>query len=243
MASGRASIVDAISLLHQLLALHPTMERESLCGSAYKRLAMIEGAAGKSAAEARAIAAMKEHYARAEALGRETHPSDFFYPALNRMAAEVVLNAGRGRKTALDAAQVTAVRRCLQTKVRDDPDFWGVVGLTELRLYEALAGGSLAAERASIEGEYQDLYERVKAAANWASVYDTACFVLPKYGKHASAGERKAADALLAFLQRLAEPAEHPESAPSRRPAVGATARAVKRRTAPRSQSSRRGRA
>jgi pimeloyl-ACP methyl ester carboxylesterase len=243
MASGRASIGDAISLLHQLLALHPTMERESLCGSAYRRLAMIEGAAGKSGAEARAIAAMKEHYARAEALGRETHPSDFFYPALNRMAAEVVLNAGRGRKTALDAARVTDVRRCLQTKVRNDPDFWGVVGLTELRLYETLAGRSLAAERASIESEYQDLYERVKAAANWASVYDTACFVLPKYGKHASAGERKAADALLAFLQRLAEPAEHRESAPSRRPAAGATARAVKPRTAPRPQSSRRGRA
>ena len=96
---SRTAIEKAIALLEQLVAIEPSMERESLCGSAYKRLALLEGAAKRSREEGKAITSMLESYARAEALGRKDH-LDFFYPAMNRMAAELALHAGpRALKT------------------------------------------------------------------------------------------------------------------------------------------------
>jgi tetratricopeptide (TPR) repeat protein len=200
----RKPITEAVALLNKLVALRPSMERESLLGSAYKRLAMIEAAAGRPREEARALASMKAHYERAEALGRSGRSSELFYPALNRMAAELVLDGGRRGWKGFDRSALAAVRESLIGKARADPDFWSIVGLTELRLYEALAGGKLAAERNAIEGEYRDLQARVDAVGVWGSVYDQARFVLPKYAARAGAAEQKAADGLLALLHAYA---------------------------------------
>ena len=46
---AHGEIADAMALLDTLLAVGPTVERESLYGSAYKRLAMIEAAAKQHA--------------------------------------------------------------------------------------------------------------------------------------------------------------------------------------------------
>ena len=69
LVSARAEIKNGIALLEKLDELHPTMERESLRGSAYKRLALIAAAAGQAAEERRAIEATRRHYARAVAIG------------------------------------------------------------------------------------------------------------------------------------------------------------------------------
>jgi hypothetical protein len=180
------------------------MERESILGSAYKRLVMVEALAGKPEAGARALASMKVHYERAEQLGRDAKLSDFFYPAMNRMAAELALNAGRPGWKGLDSAAVGAVRHSLAAKVRDDPDFWSVVGQTELRLYEALGKRALSQERALIERAYDDLHLRVSAQWMWASVRDQLQFVLPKYVGRTGGAERKAALGLLERLEELA---------------------------------------
>ena len=88
-----------------------------------------------------------------------------------------------------------------------DPDFWSVVGQTELRLYKTLAGdGQLATARDSIELGFQDLHKRVSAAWMWASVYDNARFVLHKYAARGEGKEGKAAAALLERLATFARP-------------------------------------
>jgi len=202
--AARARINVAIDLFEKLVALHPTMERESLYGSAYKRLAMIEAAAGQTERDVRAVREMKKHYQRAEMLGRETQPLEFSYPALNHMAAELVLNVGRRGWAGLDPDAVAAARASLETKARDDPDFFSILGQTELRLYEALARGELATSRTTLEQEYEELHSRVSSARMWATVYDTARFVLPRYASRASASEKHAAEALLKRLKGLA---------------------------------------
>jgi len=204
IVSARKSIAEAVALLEKLVSLQRTMERESILGSAYKRLAMVEDLADESEAEVRAIASMKEHYEQAEALGRAGELPDRFYPAMNRIAAELALNAGRRGWKGLDRGAVAAVRQSLAAKVHDDPDFWSVVGQTELSLYEALGEGALSGKRASIEREYDDLHTRVSAKAMWASVRDQLQFVLPKYVRRTSGAERKAAEALLKHLKELA---------------------------------------
>jgi tetratricopeptide (TPR) repeat protein len=109
VAHARKEIAEAMALLDTLLAVGATDERESLYGSAYKRLALIEAAAGRPEAEAEAIAEMKKHYEAAEriALTRaredKTDRVNDFYPAMNRIAAELALEGGTGQTKALDA--------------------------------------------------------------------------------------------------------------------------------------------
>ena len=68
-----------------------------------------------------------------------------FYPALNRLSAQVA--QVRDKPVTLDAGEVAAVRQMLVTKAHDDPEFWCVVGLSELALYEAAASQQLHAQQ------------------------------------------------------------------------------------------------
>ncbi|HYQ99385.1 MAG TPA: CHAT domain-containing protein [Casimicrobiaceae bacterium] len=202
--AARAEISGALALLEQLTNLRPSIERESLCGSAWKRMALLEALAKRPDAEAAAIVNMKLRYGNAEKLARAGNDPQLFYPALNRMAAELIVDAARRGWRGFDAAALAEVRRHLAAKARDDPDFWSVVGLTELRLYEAIARRRLAGELEAIVGEYRDLHARVSATTHWGSVLDQVRFVLPKYQMRATAGEKQAAIALTKYLEGLA---------------------------------------
>ena len=123
------------------------------------------------------------------------------------MAAELVTDAGRPGWRGFDAAATAFVRQSLAERTREDPDFWSVAGLTELRVYEALAAQSLAAASAAIQREYDELHRRVSGTHYWRSVHDTTRFVLDVYAKRASAAEQKAGAALVALLEGFAWPA------------------------------------
>jgi tetratricopeptide (TPR) repeat protein len=205
--AAREPLRRALATIQRLIALQPTMERESLAGSACRRLAMVETEAGAAPQVLAAVQQMKLHYERAEQLGRGTDAAERYYPALNRMAAELVTDASRPGWRGFDVAATAAVRQCLAERTREDPDFWSVVSLTELRMYEAVAAQSLATASAAIEGEYAELHRRVSGTQYWRSVYDTSRFVLDAYAKRASAADKKAGATLLALLEDFAWPA------------------------------------
>jgi hypothetical protein len=123
------------------------------------------------------------------------------------------LNAGKPAWRSLDRDTARIVRQGLQARSATEPDFWSVVGETEIDQYEALAGRRLAAARKQLEKAYEDLHKRVTATRMWGSVYDTACLVLPNYASRATGKERAAANELLAQLRRFAHPAEGPMDA------------------------------
>ena len=204
LKKARADIRSALDLLEGLVALKPTIERYSLCGSAWKRLAMVEALANRPTNEFAAIERMRACYARAEALARDSRHAEMFYPALNRMAAELTVDARKPNWVGFDASTLAEIRANLSIKARDDPDFWSLVNLVELRMYEAIANRRLAKERPSIEHEFDDLHARVDAAWMWNSVLDQAAFVLPKYAERTSAVEKEAALALLEWLKARA---------------------------------------
>ena len=119
----------------------------------------------------------------------------------------MALNSGRSGWKGVDVSIVEATGRSLDAAILADPDFWSVVGQTELQLYKALAGGrTLASARESLELGFQDLYRRVSAPWMWASVYDNARFVLQKYAARATSKEGTAAAALLERLAAFAQP-------------------------------------
>ncbi len=204
LAAAREATKAAIDLMERLVSVQSTMERESILASAYKRQSLIEALAGNRAAETAAIESMRAHYEKAEALGLENGLPDVFYPAMNAMSAELALNAGRPAWKGLDRKRIDAARASLSAKVRDDPDFWSVVGQTELSLYEALSDGSLVKKRLMLESEYGDLHRRVSAQSLWGSVRDQLTFVLSKYMARTKGEERKAAETLLARAGELA---------------------------------------
>lgn len=180
LKAARRQVQEAIELLDRLVKLNPNLERASLCGSAYKRLALIEEAAGNRRAAAQATTRMRDLYALAERLGREQGLSDVSYPALNRIAAS--LNAKRAAsRPVLSSEEISAVRKQLEDKSRADPDFWSIEGQSELTMYEAIDQRGLADKRPSIQRTLADLYVRAPDASRWASVRDQARFVLPRY--------------------------------------------------------------
>jgi len=204
---ARQEIEAATALLATLRVVGPTVERESLYGSAYRRLALIEAAAGNHKQETEAIVRMRAHYAEAERIARERLEEvpgasvNLFYPAMNRMAAEIALDGGSSRAAALDASTFDRVR---QSMASAPADFWTVVGQTELNMYASLLAGRLEKDLKLLLADFQRHHERVSAPKMWGSVHDNATFVLWKYQKRASAAEAKAAGLLLAALAKLA---------------------------------------
>jgi hypothetical protein len=208
VAEAKPDITSAITQLENLVSIEPSMERASLLGSAHKRLALIAASENDAGAEATEIAAMKDSYERAEQIGRDNKLDDFFYPALNRLSAEFALDGS----VQLDPQAVAAIRAALDTMVRDKPEFWSVVGQTELRVYESLSRGDLAGEVSKIIAAYDDLHLRIQTEWMWSSVYDQAQFVLPKYAKGASAKEQEAAKRV---IDRLGELSGRSQSEPA----------------------------
>jgi hypothetical protein len=95
---------------------------------------------------------------------------------------------------------VAEVQASLEAKGRRDPDFWSVVGRTELQLLQAAATGTVAAVQPRVAAEFADLQRRVSAPTEWRSVYDTERFVLERCARHTSAAEQRACRELLAQL-------------------------------------------
>jgi len=88
--AARQEIQAALRQLQALADMMPTLERHSLCGSACKRLAMLEDKAGDQAASRAALADAAGHYGRAETIADSSQAGELFYPALNRIALDLV---------------------------------------------------------------------------------------------------------------------------------------------------------
>jgi len=201
--AAREVIETAVTTLEALLTIGATAERESLLGSAHKRLHLLEQAAGQTTAARAAARQMAHHYQRAETLARQAGSGGWFYPALNRLAAELVAHAGQSGWTGFDAGHIEELRQTLETQRRDAPDFWSVVGLPELATLEALAHGHLHLQLPAITAVYDDLHQRAGTAWMWASVADQAGFVLPHFAD-GSGPDAIAARQLLQTLRRYA---------------------------------------
>ena len=190
-------------MLDALVRLAPTLERESLMGSAWKRLAQLEGLANQTTARQKALAQMVEHYTRAETLALQTGQVEVFYPSLNLLAADLLLHARDRRWRGLDAERTRRVRQSLERKRREDPDFWSVVGLPELGLYEALATQTLDTRLPGILQVLTELQGRIGTELLWASLADQLGFVLDHLHA-ADAHQARAATQLLVKLRTWA---------------------------------------
>jgi hypothetical protein len=198
-----ALIEDSLAMLEKIAALHTTSGRTGLFGSTYKRTALVNAAAGRTAQRDRDLRSMADAYRESLSIAKQ-RGGDAFYPALNLLVAEVALNAGRGRWRRPDPGLIAIIRASV---AQADPDFWRVVAGIELDQCLAMAKRRLASHQRQLEKAYADLHRRVSSTRMWASVYDTACLTLPSYASRSKNKEKRAAQELLGRLRERAHPA------------------------------------
>ena len=203
---ARADLNTAIAQLQRLTALQPTIERESLLGSAYKRLTMIETSAGRDAEAQAALEAMVKHCAAAEDIARKAGADNLFYPAKSAIGAELRVAFLENRLPQLADDRMKSVSDSLHKAVTDKPDFWSIVGQTELLILAAAAKGQLASVEPALTGSLRELKARVPAAGMWDSVYNEAQFMLEPYVAmmKTNLDEQSAAQRLLDALKAMA---------------------------------------
>jgi CHAT domain-containing protein/TPR repeat protein len=222
--AGRRDVDEAIARLSKLVEIRPTIEREALLGSAYKRLVMIEaraqaasqvsarrgrgrGRAKPAPISAERLAALRNmalHYGNAERLARAANADNLFYPAKNGITAELRLAFLERRPAEIAVERMRAVQESLAHAARERPDFWSVVGGIELRMLEAVAAQRLATDAPALLAAFRDLKARVPARAMWDSVDAEARFTLEPYLAIAGLAEQRAAKALLDSLAAMA---------------------------------------
>jgi CHAT domain-containing protein len=205
VSAAREEITLSLKELMAVNALQPTMERHSLCGSAWKRLGLLERRHGNKRDAQAAFQTSIDAYQRAEDLARAAGRPDVFYPAANRIALELVASFGPRSGTSkpwrgLAAAGSGMVREALRDKARLDPDFWAYAGQIELDMLEAVEARALAERLPGIASRYKELHDRVAALGSWRSVADNATLVLDPYRDVADRNEDQAIAALLAQL-------------------------------------------
>ena len=147
--TARRVIKDEMKQLEQLTELQDTVERASLRGSAMKRLAMLERLLVAMRPRRRAIGEMAKHYTRSVEIARDRKADNLFYPALNLIVAEVALHAGTPKWKGLSKALFDEARVSAQTSNKSNPDFWSLVAVPELQLYEVVARSNLSRSEAA----------------------------------------------------------------------------------------------
>ena len=127
---------------------------------------------------------MRAAYQDAQAVGEKSGATDLYYPASNRLAADVALHAGTRRWRGLDRETPTILRQESAGKERQPTRTSGASSAkpswTSTRRWPSR---KLAPARKQLDRAYEDLHKRVTATRMWASVYDTACLVLPNYAE------------------------------------------------------------
>ena len=177
IAAARAQAREGLEILEALHKLQKTVERESLVGSACKRMALIERLAGNQQDELDLIERMEAAYASAVALAESSDPGNWDRPAINQLAAQVRRYRLDPLRARPQAALLGRLRDVLSDRSRKDPDFWSESGLIEVELYEMLIGGDSASLAQTVE-RYADLQRRAPARSEWRSVADQLEFVL-----------------------------------------------------------------
>ncbi len=110
--AGDAYMKQSLARLNQLIEIGPTVERFSLVGSHWKRLAQAHHARGKFADIEADLVQMQTAYWRAADLARQRKGDQDCYPLFNALDADFLI-AARGDRTEFDkrAAQLASLRQ------------------------------------------------------------------------------------------------------------------------------------
>jgi CHAT domain-containing protein len=199
-------IEEGLMLLEKVLAVGRTYERESLLGSGWKRMTLaLSAIQGREADAKAALAKASRHYRGADDTARKSGDVKRFYAAKNHLDAEVRAALLGEKPPELADARIQDVRDALQLAIAKAPDFWSVVGETELDILVSLVRGRLDQDAPRLIATLCELKVRVPSPRMWDSVWNQARFVLEPCLSRKDQPEavRQRVTELLATLERL----------------------------------------
>jgi hypothetical protein len=133
-----------------------------------------------------------------------TTGDDLYYPALNRMSAELVLGFGNADWKCFDPSDIAAVRRFIARKSTCNPDFWSVVNAIELEIYETLSTGRFKISWPSLSQRLTDAKNRASDTSKWDSVLAQSRFALSPLIDNDHCELRDELKELITMLERFA---------------------------------------
>jgi tetratricopeptide (TPR) repeat protein len=146
-----------------------TLERWSLIGSSYKRLALRTTGNDRS----KALTSMEEAYREARKLGQVRGALEVYYPWSQELTAQVVNGLRGGKPTRADFG---GLRRSLRPA--SGSDFWRLIMPADLTLLELVANGTLApAEQETVFQAYVDVWNHTGTAREMSSVVEQLAFL------------------------------------------------------------------
>jgi hypothetical protein len=153
-----------------ITACGATLERWSLVGGSYKRLARRT----KGNERTKALQQMEEAYHKARNLGQERGAAEVYYPWSQEIAAQVINGIRSGKPAHADFA---GLRRSLRPA--SSSDFWQLVLPADLTLLELVANGALtAAEQEAVVQAYLAAWNHTGTGREMSSVVDQLAFLI-----------------------------------------------------------------
>ena len=163
-----------------------------------------DGKKARTSAAAKALQAALAHYASAESMARKSGADNLFYPAKNCISCELRASFLAKKPASISEERLREVRESLQKAAAESPDFWSVVGQTELQILATIGAGKLATEAPALIDKLREHKARVPSLSMWDSVYNEAQFTLEPYLEVSDAQEKIAAKSLLEALKAMA---------------------------------------
>jgi CHAT domain-containing protein len=205
--SARTIIKEEMKRLERLSELQDTVERASLRGSAMKHLAMLEADAGRHESARQATLDMVTHYTRSLELAREQKAANLFYPVVNLLVAEIALHAGTTHGKEFPKTLVDEARASAQAQNKIHPDFWSLMAVPELHLYEAVARNTLSRSMAAdILRAFKEVIRRSRGASDLDSVSRTMHFAFDRYVERLTGQDKTRVRELMTRLDELFTP-------------------------------------
>ena len=198
-ATAVAAIEAAVGSLDTLIALAgPTVERQNLRGSAYKRLASVQR--GKDRADA--LVLMRAAYAEAQTLALGLG-DDAFYSELMVLTAEVLEQHLSGTGDAQARSERLRAIAATQRARAEPDDFWGGVAIGDALLLAAIADGVISAEEeGDVVAAYLDPWRRGGSRLKLSSVTEQLEFLAVMLADGPEATEQ-ARQTLIVSLNRI----------------------------------------
>lgn len=141
--AGARYMRDGLNRLEQLIKIGPTVERLSLLGSHWKRLAQVHHARGHVADIEAELVKMQTAYRDAADLARQRNGEQHYYPLFNALDADFLI-AARGDRTAFDTrvAQLSALLQAgtenAKRQYAENRDFFHALAEVEAKRIDAL---------------------------------------------------------------------------------------------------------
>ncbi len=195
-----SEIQQSIRALKSLAsACGDTLERLSLVGASYKRLAWLS----KGAERTKALKEMGQWYRKARKIGQQSRLDNTCYPWSQELTATIVESIRSSQKASGAAQDFDQIRQLLRP---DSEDFWLLTMPADLTLLESVADGKLGPEdRERVKNMYLRVWRHTGSDREASSVLEQFHFLIAMLEDSRQAKVKLLIESLQALVKEISD--------------------------------------